>query len=434
MREEKVKIIIELFKKLNSFIVPLPYNGGKKEGSRNFIWKFEAPESKFGALGILEDGIPVFNSIVEEIRGYAKPDCELAKQDADKITEIILKRLFEQRVDLNDTKSIKSVAQECFAEYIGAKFKEWEVLIPIENVVYLLPGITSFGDIEIGTFEIFSERDKYISRIGGSEIKEYDKTSSTENLFKNFSNKVLLKIKNSGYRMIEAVAKEEALGKAKMFTNTLSIFIPFRFTRSYRCSVDLEGYQNKRALHTITDEPDFIPLTGWTVIGPLYPLEFDLDFENILDKNGFRNIIDIGNKKNKTALEKGFIIAIKWFARGERHQEKDLAFFSYINVFEALFNFEQKGEDRSISDKISEGVAFTLTNNLVDRKNVKKELKRFYSERCAIVHGGEDTVDNDSLASIRHLAVNSIFSYVDILRKFKTPADLINYFDELRLK
>ncbi len=125
-------------------------------------------------------------------------------------------------------------------------------------------------------------------------------------------------------------------------------------------------------------------------------------------------------------LEKGFCRsgrAFKYINSARNAPDIGFKIAHYMSAFEALFSTSSS----ELSHKLSERVAFFLSQHGFNRKTVFKEIKSGYDIRSKLVHG--DSVSNSSRENIVHIS-KACDSYLrSIMKLLFGPQKLVNLFE-----
>ena len=140
------------------------------------------------------------------------------------------------------------------------------------------------------------------------------------------------------------------------------------------------------------------------------------------------------NPRDLTLFERELLLAINWYGTAVDMTDPVLKFLNYAIVLEVLISKFEKDSDRTITDKLAEGVAFLLGKKYEKRREIKKKIKKLYRIRSAIVHGGLDSVDDKNIREIEIAALYLILDLLGRIDQFTTKDDLLNWIEEKRLR
>ena len=89
-----------------------------------------------------------------------------------------------------------------------------------------------------------------------------------------------------------------------------------------------------------------------------------------------------------------------------------------------------------ITDKLSKRIAYVLTNNIIERKEISHNIKKLYNLRSDIIHGRERKVSNDQLKLVFSLVQNCIITILKMRDKLRINEleDLQEWFELQELK
>lgn len=156
-----------------------------------------------------------------------------------------------------------------------------------------------------------------------------------------------------------------------------------------------------------------------------------------LDSAGVQELHDLGAFKLGDFLTdpnisefKGLLLrAIHWHSSALLQTEKEKKYLHLVIALEALFT-QKKGDP--ISNTIAESTALVINNTLSGRLQIKALVKKCYSTRSAIAHGGKSPVTDADLYQLTIIVWNTIRSLIKKTDEFKTQEDLRQYLENLK--
>jgi hypothetical protein len=137
-------------------------------------------------------------------------------------------------------------------------------------------------------------------------------------------------------------------------------------------------------------------------------------------------------KKDISNWERKLIRSINWIGRSLRNSDINMAFLQMLFSLESLLVLDQKEFlSESITAKLSDTVAYVLSNDLTKRIEIAKQMKVFYDLRSKIVHFGSENISLSEFYSLFVLCKNVIISFfrVEELKEIKSNNDLIRWFN-----
>ncbi len=126
--------------------------------------------------------------------------------------------------------------------------------------------------------------------------------------------------------------------------------------------------------------------------------------------------------------------SIEWIGRGLRDTNPAKSLVQFTFALEALFSFQEKGflVSPSIASTLSEFTAFIIADNLSERLDAVKKIKRMYEKRSAVAHGGTQVVPtglvSESMNLMRDL-ITKIITNPD-LRDLRTIEEVREWIDK----
>lgn len=149
-----------------------------------------------------------------------------------------------------------------------------------------------------------------------------------------------------------------------------------------------------------------------TASGAILPVTIDDPY--FRSDNGHDWIWTTIGKDTIGKYEKRILTAIEWVGKGVNDLDTAKAFVQYTFALEALFTFQEKNVlvNPSIASQLAEFSAFVASDNKNDRMRFENLIKKLYSIRSAIAHGGTKSVSkeqvNEYLIILKHLITRLI--------------------------
>ncbi|WP_342511230.1 hypothetical protein MKY34_13025 [Sporosarcina sp. FSL K6-1522] len=269
--------------------------------------------------------------------------------------------------------------------------ESFEVLYPVFGVNYF-----KADPLKIGPYTIYN---KNIHR--KVLIKKYPHSESILSLELDdeyYNSDVVISVCENARELSRA--NEKARVKFRQFEDTIRFMIGdyskrydvgiYNFNSFRRTSSIILSEKNAGLNNSMSGTIDSINLHQFPIDDPEY---------------GHDRIWGILAKANPTNLENRIITAIEWAGKAMRDDEPARAFTQYIFGLEALLQFQQKGVlvSPSITYQISEFAAFIISDELESRLVIEKMVKKLYSKRSAIAHGGSSDVDDKDVNEAMYL-------------------------------
>jgi hypothetical protein len=160
-----------------------------------------------------------------------------------------------------------------------------------------------------------------------------------------------------------------------------------------------------------------------TNINNTYFEKIPIDNKFFYDNDDFKKLWEIykdRDSKNVSSIENRILNAS--IALGESALSKNTknSIIYTSMALEILFSYDEGSLfQKSIGDKLADTFAFMVGTNKESRINASKELKKFYSLRSALVHGGDTKMNNDYIifniflrAIIKELLNNEKYKHI----------------------
>lgn len=231
-------------------------------------------------------------------------------------------------------------------------------------------------------------------------------------------------------------ARENALNEISKVLNVLRFYVPLFHSKSNQVQIRIMTEIMIGAKYgTFIDSPKKRIL--YSGESPAGILAFKINNQNLkkMRKYFFNDINNLLNKnvKKLSKYEKEILLGIKWYGTAVDMTDPVLKFLNYAIVLEILISKQEKDSDRTITDKLAEGIAFILSNKFSQRSQIKKRVKNLYRIRSAIVHRGKDFVEDKYIDQIEWLGFVLILELTKKKDKFNSKNDLLKWFEEKRL-
>ncbi|MDA2190722.1 HEPN domain-containing protein [Bacillus cereus] len=287
-----------------------------------------------------------------------------------------------------------------FSKLRKQSIKEYEVFYPLYGVVYCKEEPIQLGPFTIYNFEIHREflLKKYPKSDFAFKLK-YDEVKLKDNQVLLIS--VVVSARN------HKSANEKGRVKLRGFEDAIR-FMVADLRKHY--DVGVFNYNSYRWTDGIIVSSDEVSTSaqGTGAMSQIFLNQHQV--VKLMSQNGNDRIWSLLAKSNLNDMEQRIISAIKWAGKALRDEEPARAFIQYMFAFEALLQFQQRGQlvSPSITYQISEFVAFIVNESLDDRIRTEKMIKDLYGKRSTIVHGGSTEVSEDELSQAFSLLKNII--------------------------
>jgi hypothetical protein len=154
------------------------------------------------------------------------------------------------------------------------------------------------------------------------------------------------------------------------------------------------------------------------------------DFAAIeLEQLGALQLAGFLNEPKPSEFKESLLRAVHWLSSALTQQEKENKYLHLIIALEALFS-PKSGDP--ISNTIAESTAIVVSHHLKARLDTKAEVKKCYSRRSAIAHGGRTSVTENDLGKLTVLVWNAIRSLLFKTDEFIKHDDLRNHLENCK--
>lgn len=232
-------------------------------------------------------------------------------------------------------------------------------------------------------------------------------------------------------------AKEMAVEETRRALEILRYGIPFIVQKDYKnlgINVSIVGdFPESDCLTLVmpSDDDNSMTLTSDNN-RPQIPLPINEDNLRTLNDCGALKASTFLEKpvSNLTDLERATLRGIHWFGSAlcQRQAENEL-----LNLTTCLETFLTPRDGNPIGTAIAEGVAILLSDNLDERKRLKKRVKDLYGKRSGVSHGGEKAVLDSDLAELREVAKRLIQTVITLQPTVNSQKALLNKIEDAKL-
>jgi hypothetical protein len=215
----------------------------------------------------------------------------------------------------------------------------------------------------------------------------------------------------------------------------LSYFTSFKYSRSYKGAVRLQGElaRDKRTTLLLSPTTDAFHIAN-RLTGEYMPVQFTKDDIKDMKRLGIFEVSAIIESGRPNKFQKTVLAAIHWFAASQRQETPEIEF---VNLVTCLENCLTPDDDySSIRASIAEGCALLLTADLEPRRQLRKAVLDIYGIRSKIVHSGQSLTSEKNklcLAYLRVIARDLLLVLIKQIDDFKSKEDLLKWLTEQKL-
>jgi hypothetical protein len=128
--------------------------------------------------------------------------------------------------------------------------------------------------------------------------------------------------------------------------------------------------------------------------------------------------------KKRNSIEDRIIAATQWAGKATVRNRKEEAFLLYAISLESLMLAEKNTEE--LLYRLRTRVAHLLGDNLVNRKEISKNIRDLYKTRSDIVHNGSYQVTDADLNLIRVYSKSCILHIINDTT-FEAMSDIVSF-------
>lgn|GEM_PF-5690295 len=148
-----------------------------------------------------------------------------------------------------------------------------------------------------------------------------------------------------------------------------------------------------------------------------------------LDSVGALKLAGFLLESKPTQFKESLLRAVHWLSSALTQPEKENRYLHLVIALEALFT-PPKGEP--ISNTIAESTALVISNDLHGRLETKGLVKKCYSNRSTIAHGGKSAVTDKDLGALTIIVWNVIRILIKKTDEFQNQIELRDHFEKLK--
>lgn len=312
--------------------------------------------------------------------------------------EGLINALYEHEKDIFNSFSHKVFVERLISTIGQAKFNNEtitnETVKKFFNELKSEPLVDFYVYREI--FGIILNENKKLT-FGNFEIMHI--TLAKENDFKNSKQELIFSINEPSY-LIKYTVKARDNGRAKEIADEafkkFTLFLRYIIGTSNRKFevgiLHFSGSKVRKAYVLSSQGQVSVESSRYGYLEPI-PLDDEYFLSSDVGYDKVWGLID----KSSSKLEKRIATAIEWLGRSLQEEAIQAAFIEASIALESIFTYSEKAiVSPSILSQISESTALLLGQDLNDRLEIEKHIKKLYEIRSGIVHAGTKDVSEES--------------------------------------
>lgn len=172
--------------------------------------------------------------------------------------------------------------------------------------------------------------------------------------------------------------------------------------------------------------------TNSRVIGAVVPLELTDDRLAHMEKIGVFVLSNVLRKAEAdiSDFERTLLRSLHWFSSAQTQGEPENRFLNLVTSLETLLT---PRDGNPIGTAIAEGVALLLSDNLADRKRVKRRIKELYQQRSAVSHGGKKPILDSDLRELEVFSGSLLMVLIHRRAEFSSQKALLDWLEDAKL-
>lgn len=129
-------------------------------------------------------------------------------------------------------------------------------------------------------------------------------------------------------------------------------------------------------------------------------------------------------------IERVLLRGLHWFGNALGHEEAENELLSLTTCLEA---FLTPRDGNPIGTAIAEGIAILLSDQLEERKRLKKRVKDLYGKRSGVSHGGKKAVLESDLIELRDISKRLVHKVITLLGSVSSQKELLTVIEDAKL-
>lgn len=380
-------------------------------------------------------------NVVDEKYGFSFKEKWISLNSAEvglfkKICDIFLKTWGNKFSEKYINEQIRNIIGRVLVDQNNAEKKIEKLIVELKeydkkNTAYILiEGIILEGDkFKIGKCVFRNVSEELITELRCKSIHAFN---AMFNSSINTKRDIIIDNKNS-YVLVEFLAvadpqktKELALIETRRVIDILRYTIAWTEEDHTNVMVGIAG--------ELIDDRPCIPVFGHngricykSSVQPKWKYPVRLNKEKIMS-NRYVPLFNLLEKNELTDFEEAILTSIHWFSMSYEQREDEN---KLLNLMTSLEAFCKDGFE--IRKTISETVALVTSDDVDNRKKIKKFIMDRYKERSKISHGERQVISNGNLTDIRTTTKIFINKMIKNMKNIKGRDDLLKEIDNLKL-
>lgn len=403
-------------------------------------------------FGLAEGGAKKYTKLIHDVLHRWKNLLSL-KYATNQIDELLEKSLSNIVIESSgtlpatlsgaDINGIRNRVRSMIADFDRESAKDWTVYLPLSGIE--LTGIS--GDsLKIGCaclkYMNKVEMDALFNKLGSIIFLEPPaKAVASKGESHKFVRKRVDTLKETVCAVYHIIAEtgraiEIAEEHTQDILDLLSYFTSFKYSRSYKGAVRLQGElaRGKRTTLLLSSTTDAFHIAN-QLTGAYMPVQFTKDDITAMKMLGIFDVSAILQNDKPTSFQETLLAGIRWFAASQRQHTPEIEFVTLVTCLE---NCLTPKSDSPIRASISDGCALLIQDNLEQRLLLTATFKKIYNLRSDIVHGrirsSKQKNDLDScLVNLRSIAQSLLAVLIKRMDEFENKGDLLKWIEEQKL-
>lgn len=144
-------------------------------------------------------------------------------------------------------------------------------------------------------------------------------------------------------------------------------------------------------------------------------LNLDYNYLSCFNNNELGNdkVWFLITKKDKSEIEKRLLNAIEWVGKAINDRDNSKSLIQFVFAIEGMLQYDEKiFINQSIVSQLADSLAFIITEDKEERKEMSRKFKDIYKKRSSIAHGSNAKIDFEDLEEVFEITKNMIISFL----------------------
>lgn len=231
----------------------------------------------------------------------------------------------------------------------------------------------------------------------------------------------------------EIRAMERSMQDVRRALDVFKFCTPYFYHDNQRVIVGImgEAIPGKRVMPMISTDSTKFTIDQEST-GPFIAFELTNESLKKMEDIGALEFLHLLKKDENdlTNFEKTLLRGLHWFASAQTQEEVENRFLNLIICIETYLTPK---DGNPIQTAIAEGAAIILSNELEQRKKIKRKVQNLYRKRSAVSHGGRKSILDSDLNELIIIAGTLTIILVKKISEFQSQKELLHWIEDQKL-